>query len=89
MIVQDGGLLSKVGGGANCCHILRIVFAILKKNDRWDKLGKVEGLLQLLDQHKKDLSELYGKFEDYKSFDAIITSQYNRWKSTNTEQRRN
>jgi len=88
MIVQDGGLPSNVGGGANCRNILRRVFAILKKNDWWDKLGKVEGLLQLFEQHKIDLSELYGKFEDYKSFTAIITAEYNRWESTDKDQQK-
>lgn len=45
MIVQDGGLPSNVGGGANCRNVLRRVFAILKKHNWWDKLGKVQGLL--------------------------------------------
>ena len=63
MIIRDGGLPSNVGGGSNCRNILRRVFAILKKNNWWDKLGGIDGLLELFDYQEKDLSELYGKFD--------------------------
>jgi alanyl-tRNA synthetase len=86
MIVQDGGLPSNVGGGANCRNILRRVFAILKKNNWWKKLGEVPGLLQLFEEHKKDLSELYGNFADYKSFNDIIMTELKRWEETDSEQ---
>lgn len=88
MIVQDGGLPSNVGGGSNCRNILRRVFAILKKNDWWKKMGEIPGLLELFEQHKKDLSELYGKFEDYKSFNDIIKTEFERWESTDVGQKR-
>jgi alanyl-tRNA synthetase len=62
MIIQDGGLPSNTGGGSNCRNVLRRVFAILKKNDWWDKIGKIDGLLHLFECHRKDLSQLYGPF---------------------------
>lgn len=45
MIIRDGGLPSNVGGGSNCRNILRRVFAVLKKNDWWNKIGGIDGLL--------------------------------------------
>jgi len=72
MIITDGGLPSNTGGGANCRNVLRRVFAILKKNGWWEKIGGIEGLIQLFDVHKLDLQELYGPFAEYKSFGDII-----------------
>lgn len=72
MIIRDGGLPSNVGGGSNCRNILRRVFAILKKNNWWDKLGGIDGLLEIFNEQEKDLAELYGKFDEYKSFNDII-----------------
>eukprot|EP01016_Furgasonia_blochmanni_P018253 TRINITY_DN2078_c0_g2_i4.p1 TRINITY_DN2078_c0_g2~~TRINITY_DN2078_c0_g2_i4.p1 ORF type:complete len:764 (-),score=336.45 TRINITY_DN2078_c0_g2_i4:2205-4496(-) len=86
MIIQDGSLPSNVGGGSNVRNILRRVFAILKKNDWWAKLG-LDGLLELFEYHKKDLEELYGKFQDYPSFRSIITMEYERWASTDLSQK--
>lgn len=56
MIIQDGGLPSNTGGGSNCRNVLRRVFAILKKNGWWDKIGGIEGLLKLFECHKLDLA---------------------------------
>ena len=47
VIIQDGGLPSNTGGGSNCRNVLRRVFAILKKNGWWDKIGQLDGLIQL------------------------------------------
>lgn len=52
MIITDGGLPSNTGGGSNCRNILRRVFATLKKNNWWEKLGGVDGLLELFEYHK-------------------------------------
>jgi len=41
MAITDGALPSNVGGGGNIRNILRRVFAILKKNNWWDKIGGV------------------------------------------------
>lgn len=66
--IQDGALPSNVGGGSNIRNIIRRVFAILKKNGWWEKLGKMEGFLELFEKHKIDLEKLYGAFPEYKSF---------------------
>ena len=86
MIISDGSLPSNVGGGGNVRNILRRVFALLKKNNWWDKL-KMEGFLELFEMHKRDLEELYGKFQEYKSFGPIIEIEYERWINTDTIQR--
>lgn len=44
MVVTDGSLPSNVGGGSNIRNIIRRVFAVIKKNDWWKKLG-MDGLL--------------------------------------------
>lgn len=88
MIVRDGGLPSNVGGGSNCRNILRRVFAILKKNEWWEKIGGIDGLLELFSYQEKDLEELYGKFDEYKSFNDIIKIEYQRWLSTDLEQQK-
>lgn len=88
MIIQDGGLPSNTGGGSNCRNVLRRVFAILKKNGWWEKIGGIEGLLHLFECHKVDLAELYGKFSEYKSFGEIIKIEFERWSSTETAQKK-
>jgi len=86
MIIQDGSLPSNAGGGGNVRNILRRVFALLKKNNWWDKL-KLEGFIELCQMHKKDLEGIYGKFPEYKSFANIIQIEYERWTNTDNSQR--
>jgi alanyl-tRNA synthetase len=88
MIIQDGGLPSNTGGGSNCRNALRRVFAILKKNGWWEKIGGIDGLLKLFECHKLDLAELYGHFAEYKSFADIIKIEHERWASTETAQKK-
>jgi len=83
--ISDGSLPSNVGGGGNVRNILRRVFFILKKNDWWDKIG-MNGLLEIFENHKKDLEGIYGKFPEYKSFDEIIKVEYDRWLHTDDAQ---
>ena len=86
MAVYDGSLPSNVGGAANVRNILRRVFAILK-NRGWDKALDLPALLQLFEAHKTDLSTIYGPFSEYKSFAPIITLEYERWLTTDKEQK--
>lgn len=79
MAIYDGSLPSNVGGGSNIRNILRNSFAILKKNDWWSKIGGIDGYLELLEMHRRDLSKLYGEFPEYKSFVEIIKKEYNGW----------
>lgn len=88
MIINDGGLPSNTGGGSNCRNILRRVFATLKKNGWWEKIGGVDGLLELFEMHKKDLELLYGPFPEYKSFGDIIKIEHERWSSTEDGQKK-
>lgn len=88
MTITDGSLPSNVGGGGNVRNILRRVFSILEKNDWW-KLLPMEDFLQIFQMHKLDLSGIYGKFADYKSFDDIIKVEYDRWRFTDEVQRKN
>lgn len=49
MVITDGSLPSNVGGGSNLRNVLRRVFAILNKNGWWEKIGGLEGFLQLFE----------------------------------------
>lgn len=80
--IIDGSLPSNVGGGGNVRNILRRVFAIIKKNDWFERMGGMDGLLQLFEYHKKDLEGIFGEFKEYKSFNEIITVEYDRWNNT-------
>ena len=82
MIIEDGSLPSNVGGGSNVRNILRRVFAILQKHSWWDKIGGLEGLIQIFNSHKKDLAKLYGDFKEYPSFRPIIEEEIKRWRTT-------
>jgi len=86
MIIQDGSLPSNQGGGSNVRNILRRVFALLKKNGWWEKLG-LEGFIELCEMHKKDLEGIYGVFPEYKSFKNIIQIEYERWTNSDAQQR--
>ena len=86
MVIQDGSLPSNQGGGGNVRNILRRVFALLKKNGWWEKLG-LNGFIELCEMHKKDLEGIYGKFSEYKSFKSIIEIEYDRWINTDANQR--
>ena len=68
--------------------MLRRAFAILNKNNWFEPLGGVQGILDLCDAHKKDLAELYGEFPPYSSFAEIISREYKLYKSHDEEQRK-
>ena len=80
--IIDGSLPSNVGGGSNVRNILRRVFATLTKNDWWEKIGELEGLLKIFDYHKKDMEGIFGEFKEYKSFNQIIMEEHKRWSNT-------
>jgi len=82
--ITDGALPSNVGGGGNVRNILRRVFMIMQRNGWWDKIG-MEGFLQIFEQHKLDLQGVFGKFQEYKSFDEIIKIEYDRWRNSDEE----
>jgi alanyl-tRNA synthetase len=79
MAISDGSLPSNVGGGGNIRNILRRVFSIIEKNDWFEKMGKMDGFLQIFEAHKKDLEGIYGAFPEYRSFGDIIRVEYDRW----------
>jgi len=86
MIIYDGSLPSNVGGGSNVRNILRRVFAILHKNKWFDKL-KVDGIFELFKYHTKDLNEIYGEFNIHPNMKEIIQLEYDKWLSTDKEQK--
>lgn len=47
----------------------------------------MKGFLELFNQHKIDLSKLYGEFAEYKSFDSIIQLEFERWSKTDSDQK--
>jgi len=50
MAIYDGSLPSNVGGGANIRNLVRRTFAILKKNQWFEKIGGIDGYLELLEK---------------------------------------
>ena len=86
LIIYDGSLPSNVGGGSDVRKVLRRVFAILKKNNWWKKLG-IDGLYELLDYHAKDLEDIYGEFKKNSNIREIIQIEYDKWSTTDKEQK--
>ena len=86
MTIQDGSLPSNVGGGFNVRNMLRRVFAILTRNNWWEKID-LDGLMILFDKHKNDLQGIVGEFPEFKSFKDIVTIEYERWLNTFTTQK--
>jgi alanyl-tRNA synthetase len=84
-LIRDGSLPSNIGGGSNLRNIIRRTFAILAKNNWWDKLTW-EGYMELFAYHEKDLEGLCGKFKEYSSFGEIMKLEYTRWATTDESQ---
>ena len=86
MIINDGSLPSNVGGGANVRNILRRVFSIIKKQG-WDKIIDVKCIDEIIDNHILDMEEIYGKFEKNPKLDDILQIEYDRWLTTDKDQK--
>eukprot|EP00697_Spironema_sp_BW2_P015228 gnl/Spiro4/5989_TR3068_c0_g1_i1.p1 gnl/Spiro4/5989_TR3068_c0_g1~~gnl/Spiro4/5989_TR3068_c0_g1_i1.p1 ORF type:complete len:976 (+),score=410.67 gnl/Spiro4/5989_TR3068_c0_g1_i1:49-2976(+) len=86
--IEDGSLPSNVGGAANLRAVLRRCLAVLKRHRWWDAIGGMDGFMQLFEFHRLDLQDLHGPFREYKSFRAIITSEYQRWERTDADSKR-
>jgi alanyl-tRNA synthetase len=86
MVISDGALPSNVGGGGNLRNILRRTFAIMKKNNWWEKMP-FDDYLKIFEHHKEDLKGLYGEFKPYPSFNNIIRIEFQKWESTDTDQK--
>jgi len=86
MIIYDGSLPSNVGGGSNVRNILRRVFALLHKNGWWEKL-KIKGLMELIENHQKDLQEIFGEFRKHENMEEILALEYEKWLTTDAEQK--
>lgn len=86
MIIYDGSLPSNVGGGANVRNILRRIFAILKKNKWMEKLT-IDGLVELMLSHTKDLEGIFGKFTMTTNLKDIILLEYEKWLATDDSQK--
>lgn len=84
-LIRDGSLPSNIGGGSNLRNIIRRTFAILSKNDWWEKLTW-EGYMELFNYHEKDLEGLCGKFSPYSSFNEILKLEHQRWMTTDESQ---
>lgn len=86
MIINDGSLPSNVGGGSNVRNILRRVFSLLKKNG-WDKVIKIKEIDEIINCHITDMEGIYGKFTKNSNLDDIIQIEYDRWVSSDSEQK--
>lgn len=86
MIIYDGSLPSNVGGGSNVRNILRRVFAILNKHGWFSKLG-VDGIMELFEHHILDLQDIFGDFKKHENIRDVIQLEYEKWLSTDKEQK--
>ncbi len=86
MIIYDGSLPSNVGGGANIRNILRRIFAILKKNN-WLDVLKIDGLVELMLRHTKDLEGIFGEFKISSNLKEIIQLEFDKWIATDDTQK--
>ena len=86
MIIYDGSLPSNVGGGSNVRNILRRVFALLHKNNWWEKL-KIKGIMEMIENHKKDLKDIFGEFRKHENMEEILALEYEKWLTTDSEQK--
>ena len=84
--IYDGSLPSNVGGGSNVRNIFRRVLALLHKNKWWDKVG-LEGLLEIMEYHKKDLEKIYGKFTKNTSLRSVLGLEIEKWNTTDKDQK--
>lgn len=64
------------------------MFAIIENNGWWDKLGGIDGFLELIECHKIDLQGIIGEFKPYSSFGNIIRMELDRYKHTDSEQKK-
>ena len=86
MIINDGSLPSNVGGGSNVRNVIRRIFSILKKH-KWDEKIKVKEIMEIIEAHCKDLEGIYGKIELNPKLPDIIEIEYERWKTTDKDQK--
>ena len=86
MIINDGSLPSNVGGGSNVRNVVRRIFSILKKQKWEDKIG-VKEMMEIIEAHCKDLEGIYGKIELNPKMADIIEIEYERWKTTDKDQK--
>ena len=64
------------------------MFAIIENNKWWEKLGNIDGFLKLIEHHKLDLQGIFGEFKEYRSFGNIIKMEFDRYKHTDSEQKK-
>lgn len=87
MAIEDGLLPSNLSGGGNLRSALRRVFSILHQN-KWWELIKLEGLKELLDLHREQLTKIYGEFNENSSINKIVETEYGRWLSTEEQHKK-
>ncbi|KAJ6243664.1 alanine--tRNA ligase [Anaeramoeba flamelloides] len=85
--IEDGSLPSNVGGASNLRNILRRTFAVCTKRGWMAKMG-MDGLMELFQCHKTELTPIMGEFKEYKSFRSIIEIEYKRWLNTDSDSKK-
>lgn len=82
--IEDGALPSNVGGCNNIRNILRRVFSILKTRGWFEKLGGVDGIINLFKMHVKGLAGFTKEFKNLKCLETVIRLEYQRWETGKT-----
>lgn len=79
--IEDGALPSNVGGCNNIRNVLRRAFSIIKQRGWFDKLGGVDGIVELFKMHMKGLSGFVPEFKNVKCLETVIPLEYKRWEN--------
>lgn len=87
--IEDGALPSNVGGCNNIRNILRRVFSIIKTRGWLEKLGGVDGIIELFKMHAKGLSGFVKEFKNLKCLETVIKLEYQRWETGKVSSIRN
>lgn len=87
LAIYDGALPSNVGGGGNIRNLLRRVIAIMHRNNWWNLLG-LEGIMDIMNHHKKDLERIYGNghFKDNESIKNVFALEIEKYEKTDKAQ---
>ena len=86
--IEDGALPSNIGGAANIRNVLRRAFNILKTRGWFEKLGGIDGVLDIFRMHMKGLEGFFGPFKNVRCLEDCIKLEWKRWEQSKENNRK-
>jgi alanyl-tRNA synthetase len=86
--IEDGALPSNVGGAANIRNVLRRAFNIIKTRGWFEKLGGIDGVIDIFKMHMKGLEGFFGPFKNVRCLEDCIKLEWKRWEQSKENNRR-